>query len=64
MECYNCQKFGHVWANCKQPPRFLWCGGGHMHRDCPEKQNASSTRVLQLPAGGRRESTSRQLPQL
>jgi hypothetical protein len=42
-QCYNCQKFGHVWANCKQPPRCLWCGGGHMHRDCPEKENASST---------------------
>jgi hypothetical protein len=23
-QCYNCQKFGHVWANCKQPPRCLW----------------------------------------
>ena len=21
MQCYNCQKFGHIWANCKQPPR-------------------------------------------
>jgi hypothetical protein len=19
-QCYNCQNFGHVWANCKQPP--------------------------------------------
>jgi len=19
-QCYNCQQFGHVWANCKQPP--------------------------------------------
>jgi hypothetical protein len=42
-QCYNCQKFGHVWANYKQPPRCLWCGGGHLHRDCPEKENASST---------------------
>jgi hypothetical protein len=24
--CYNCQKFGHVWANCMQPHRCLWCG--------------------------------------
>jgi hypothetical protein len=43
-QCFNCQKFGHVWANCKQPPpRCLWCGGGHLHKDCPEKGNASST---------------------
>jgi hypothetical protein len=42
-QCYNCQQFGHVWANCKQPPRCLWCGGGHLHKECPEKGNASST---------------------
>jgi hypothetical protein len=40
---YNCQNFGHVWANCRQPPRCLWCGGGHLHRECPEKRNAEST---------------------
>jgi hypothetical protein len=41
-QCYNCQKFGHVWANCKQPPRCMWCGGGHLHKDCPEKGNVAS----------------------
>jgi hypothetical protein len=30
-QCYNCQKFGHVWANCHQPPRCMWCGGAHLH---------------------------------
>jgi hypothetical protein len=34
-QCYHCQKFGHAWANCKQPPHYLWCGGGHLHKDCP-----------------------------
>jgi hypothetical protein len=29
-QCYSCQNFGHVWANCKQSPRCLWCGGGHL----------------------------------
>jgi hypothetical protein len=42
-QCYNCQKFGHVWANCSQPPRCMWCGGGHLHKDCPEKANNEST---------------------
>jgi hypothetical protein len=42
-QCYNCQQFGHAWANCKQPPRCVWCGGGHLHRDCPEKENREST---------------------
>jgi hypothetical protein len=42
-QCHNCQQFGHVWANCKQPPRCLWCGGGHLHKECPEKGNTAST---------------------
>jgi hypothetical protein len=41
-QCQNCQKFGQVWANCKQPPRCLWCGGGHLYKECPEKGNTSS----------------------
>jgi hypothetical protein len=27
-QCYNCQKFGHVWANCKQPPLYIGVGAG------------------------------------
>jgi hypothetical protein len=42
-QSYNCQKFGHVWANRKQSPHCLWCGDSHLHRDCPERQNESST---------------------
>jgi hypothetical protein len=42
MQCYNCQKFGHVWANCRQPPQCLCCIGGHLHRECPGKTNAES----------------------
>jgi hypothetical protein len=42
-QCHNYQQFGHVWANCKQQPRCLWCGGGHLHKECPEKENAAST---------------------
>jgi hypothetical protein len=42
-QCHKCQQFGHVWANCKQPPRCLWYGGGHLQNECPEKGNTSST---------------------
>jgi hypothetical protein len=45
-QCFNCQQFRHVWANCKQtppPPGGLGGGGGPRHKDCPEKENASST---------------------
>jgi hypothetical protein len=43
MQCHNCHQCGHVWANCKQPLCCLWCGGGHMHEECPEKGNTSFT---------------------
>jgi hypothetical protein len=26
MQCHNCQQFGHVWANCRQPPRCYGAG--------------------------------------
>jgi hypothetical protein len=42
-QCFNCQKFGHVWANCKQPPCCMWCVGSHLHKDCPEKGSESLT---------------------
>jgi hypothetical protein len=42
-QCHNCQQFGHVSANYRQPPHCLWCGGGHLHKECPEKGNSSST---------------------
>jgi hypothetical protein len=42
-QCFNCQQFGHFWANCRQPPRCLWCGGGHLHKECPEAEKEHST---------------------
>jgi hypothetical protein len=47
MQCYNWQSFGHVWANCKQPPRCtrMCCGNGHLHKECPEKSNTASIRT-------------------
>jgi hypothetical protein len=40
---YNSQQFRNVWVNCKQPPRCVWCGGGYLHRDCPEKEKSEFT---------------------
>jgi hypothetical protein len=42
-QCHNCQQFCHVSANSEQLPRCLWCGVCHLHKECPEKRNASST---------------------
>jgi hypothetical protein len=38
----NSLNFGHVWANCKQTPLYLWCSGGYLHREGPEKKNTES----------------------
>jgi hypothetical protein len=39
----NWQKVGHVWINCNEAPRSLWCGGDQLHRKCPRKTNTEST---------------------
>jgi hypothetical protein len=60
MQCYNCRRFSHVWANCMHPPCCL-CGGNHLHKGYPEKQNPSLTPTCfncQLAEG---DSTSLQL---
>jgi hypothetical protein len=66
-QCYNCQKFCHVWAHCKQPPppRLLvvW-GRPHAQRLHGEGECVFNSGMLQLPAGGKKYSTSRQLPRL
>jgi hypothetical protein len=41
-QCHNCKEFGHVWANCTQPPRCLRCGGGHLHKEYPQKVDPAS----------------------
>jgi hypothetical protein len=41
MHCYNCQKFGHVCSNCKHPPRYMWCGGSHLHKEYLLKGSAA-----------------------
>jgi hypothetical protein len=41
-QSYNCQQSDHVWANCKRPSRCMWCGGGHLHKECPERGNTTS----------------------
>jgi hypothetical protein len=60
-QCYNCQKFGHVRAHCKQPPRCMWCGAGHL----PGKgQCGIDIDMLKLQVTGRRGTSSLQLSSL
>ncbi|PNF15438.1 hypothetical protein B7P43_G18173, partial [Cryptotermes secundus] len=62
-QCYNCQQFSHVWANSKQPPRCWCCGGGHLRKECPEKENSSlqpPSRQVSLLGAALRGSTAEQ----
>jgi hypothetical protein len=55
-QCHNCHYFDHVWANSKQSPRCLWCGGGHLHKKSSERENAVSKLACcncQLAEGGK-----------
>jgi hypothetical protein len=46
-QCHNCQQFGHVWANCKQPPRCLCAGAASCTRSARRRVTLPP---LQLPA--------------
>jgi hypothetical protein len=37
IECCDWQNYCHVWSTWRQHPRTLWCGGGHLHRECPKR---------------------------
>ncbi|KAL0148948.1 hypothetical protein M9458_055752 [Cirrhinus mrigala] len=36
LRCYNCQRFGHVAAMCKEKRRCARCGGNHNYGQCGE----------------------------
>lgn len=37
LQCFNCQRFGHVAASCKVPTICRFCSKGHPSRDCGDK---------------------------
>ena len=34
LQCFNCQKYGHVGRVCRNPTRCGHCAGPHSSRDC------------------------------
>ena len=40
LQCYNCQRMGHIAATCKSTTRCMLCGDRHKRTDC----NADQTR--------------------
>jgi len=40
VQCYNCQRFGHIAPRCEQPkPACRYCAGEHDSRECTNKGN-------------------------
>ncbi|KAI0993775.1 hypothetical protein K3495_g14409 [Podosphaera aphanis] len=39
MQCFNCQKYGHISKTCSAPSKCGHCAGDHNTRTCPGKQD-------------------------
>ncbi|XP_011303256.1 uncharacterized protein [Fopius arisanus] len=39
LQCYRCQGFWHIAANCRQSPRCVRCGDAHYVDFCPRSRN-------------------------
>ncbi|XP_064470370.1 uncharacterized protein LOC135385122 [Ornithodoros turicata] len=38
VQCYNCQRFGHLARNCRWPTRCKICSGSHTLQDCTARR--------------------------
>ena len=52
VQCYNCQKFGHVGKTCTSLPRCRACAGCHQTSKCPLGRNASTKNLKCALCGG------------
>ena len=52
VQCYNCQKFGHVGKTCTFSPRCRACAGSHQSRKCSLGLNASPRSLKCALCGG------------
>jgi hypothetical protein len=56
-QCHNCQQYGHVWANWKQPPRCLWCGGATCTNCAPKKKKLPPIQLVVTASWWRERSS-------
>lgn len=38
IQCYNCQRFGHMQVSCNRPRRCKTCSGPHSHKECTARR--------------------------
>ncbi|CAN7948468.1 unnamed protein product, partial [Ixodes hexagonus] len=39
VQCYNCQRYGHIAQYCRGPRRCKVCAGPHHHKNCTNRQD-------------------------
>lgn len=46
LQCFKCQRFGHIASACKSDPICKFCGGDHESKLCGEKQTFSCSNCI------------------
>ena len=59
-QCFNCYKYGHIAAHCKETQRCGFCAaGGHKTKDCPKENDKAGHRCTNCPGGKKHVAWSR-----
>ena len=58
MQCYKCQKYGHLQKDCKSKEVCLRCAKNHQSRDCPLKMESTDERIYKYKCANYKENHS------
>lgn len=52
VQCFNCQRFGHVASTCKATPCCKYCAGDHQSKLCDDKESFSCANCIRENKNG------------
>lgn len=52
LQCFNCQRFGHVANSCKAKPSCKYCGGEHQSKLCDDRENSTCINCVRANVNG------------
>lgn len=52
VQCFNCQRFGHVANACKASPSCKFCAGEHQSKLCDDKENFACVNCMRENKNG------------
>lgn len=52
LQCFNCQRFGHVANSCRASPSCKFCGGEHQSKLCDDRDNQSCINCIRENKNG------------